>query len=205
VVRRVAAKRSVGGASVRPPPQRISARDDRDKPLVLPAIVRFAGLRFDYATASIDRLWSAYAGQDWTTFLPGLAAEGQQYELLARLADLDDPLDIDDVARAARRIGSALAGIDWWGACRIAGVCEANRFLFLAWAALQGINTEVMSLPHMFATGYAYMVDACEDVAALDLQLWTPPPTAGIPRWESADEARDFATALATMGRARPA
>jgi hypothetical protein len=207
VVRRPAAARARPTRARTTPPQPQPARDERAAPLALPLVVRAGGVSVQLQPAPTQVLWAAYAACDWAALLPGLAPTGQRLAVWQRIYDLDDGWDVPDLAGCARRVGGALAGVDWWGACRIAATCEAYRFLWTEWQVRHQLEPQECALPRLLAAGYAFLVDRHGDREGLDKVVWAVPQGAArAPLWSPDQEAAAFAAAMAAQaGRRSPA
>jgi hypothetical protein len=205
VVRRPAAARARPTRGRATPPQPQPARDDRPAPLGLPLTVRAGGLALHLQPAPTAVLWAAYAACDWAGLLPGLAPAGQRLAVWQRIYDLDDEWDLPELAGCARRVGGALAGIDWWGACRIAATCDAHRFLWTEWQVRHQLEPAGSTLPRLLAGGYAFLVDRHGDREKLDKLVWATAPQGAprTPRWTPDQEAQTFAAAMAAQATRR--
>jgi hypothetical protein len=149
----------------------------------------------------------------WLLLVPGALAGDGARRLSRRLVDEDDPFDLDDLERVAESVLSAVCGMEFHAACRLAAAAWGNWVLFDGWASGASLDPLAQPIGRCVAAVYAWRRSLCAeqaDLTRLDAEVWAPPPprtVSGADRdpvpasWDDEREAASFLTAMGTLGR----
>lgn len=158
-------------------------------------------LRADAWSASA-RLLVGYEDQRWPlAMLQALLESDSWTDLVLRCIDVDDPLDMPDLARVVQTLVGAAYGRDWWAACRLVGATVAQWGAVDGRLSLRGVDLLALldSAPSRAANLiYAMFSEHAEeqDKHRLDAELERPPAGVLAAGWSDEAEGDAFLAAM---------
>lgn len=153
------------------------------------------------------KTWLAYLGdQALHRIFPGLLRRQDQAWIHEKLADRTSRFDIPHVRDMSRDVITAVTGLPWYTAVRLANVAGTAWFIADPTALLRGVDLLALPVRRTLSVVYALQREGAKDDAdraAIDRDLWAL-PDGERPAWTPEQQQSSFAAFRAALpARAR--